>query len=164
MTKTKHPFFCNKKNCRKTAWDTPEYMSEEDWAFLERAYDIMLKKDYTAFLWLGFENPDMWRNLFNHMLGWPEGMVYCREIEYLKKTFLVGNFRHLGIEKALFAHKGIEHVKYLITLQDDSTHEVEWDSHCNVFYISPKKYYSPSALKEIKLLTKFPKLTNVTKV
>jgi hypothetical protein len=25
------PFYCYKKMCRKTAWDTPEYMTEQDW-------------------------------------------------------------------------------------------------------------------------------------
>jgi hypothetical protein len=101
-----HPFFCHIKNCRKTAWDTPEYLSKNDWIFLEIVYNVMVKKDLDSFLSLQ-DDREMWRNLFNHMLGWPEGMIYCRGYEYVKKCFMpaVGNNMLPNILKALESHR-----------------------------------------------------------
>jgi hypothetical protein len=30
-TKNDHPFYCKVKCCRKSAWETPEHMTADDW-------------------------------------------------------------------------------------------------------------------------------------
>ena len=104
------PFFCHIKQCRKTAWDTPEYLSKQDWIILRKIYNILICKDLDAFLNLQFET-ETWNNLFNRMLGWPEGEIYCREYDYVVKTFMpmVSNHMLPNIEKALKNHKGNSH-------------------------------------------------------
>lgn len=32
-----HPFFCKSKGVRKSAWETPEYLSEQDWEIAKEA-------------------------------------------------------------------------------------------------------------------------------
>ena len=150
-----HPFFCHIKNCRKTAWDTPEYMSEEDWTFLEKVYHLIKNNDVYTFVWLQHDT-DIWKNLFNHMLGWPEGITYCQDSKYVEIAYFKSKHNLLNIEKALFLHKGIKDAKYLITLFSNDTYEVEWDTDCGCFWIEKGEPYSPSLLKDIKLLTKMP--------
>ena len=106
MKKVKEsPFFCYRKMCRKTAWDTPEYMSKEDWDFLQQVYDILLKKDVGAFIALQ-SDPIKWKALFNRMLGWPEGDGYCLKYDYVVKAFMPGVGKHMlpDIKMALGRH------------------------------------------------------------
>lgn len=99
------PFYCYKRMCRKTAWDTPEYMTPEDWATLKRFRDVIVSKNLDAFMSLA-NNREAWSAFFNRMVGWPEGRVYCQDWEYARRTFLpsVGNHMLPKIEQALQSH------------------------------------------------------------
>lgn len=96
MKTTAHPFFCKKKQCRKTAWVTPEYMSQNDWLFLKQIIDIL--ENGTAIqlydlLW-DKQNQTLTKNFFNHTIGWPEGHTYCLEESYVVKTAFAGLKTH----------------------------------------------------------------------
>ncbi len=90
MNKAKgNRFYCAKKMCRKTAWDTPEYMEKADWDFLtkliprlevgnaEKVHNLFLKH-----IIVGTTTADF----FDRVIGWPEGFVYCADIQYFKTT------------------------------------------------------------------------------
>lgn len=85
-----HPFFCFKKQCRKTAWDTPEYLTVEDWAFLREILPYIEKGDpddvyRTLFRTARYSQTE---GFFYRVLGWPEGLNYCHNIGYLTKCGL----------------------------------------------------------------------------
>lgn len=67
------PFYCHKKNCRKTAWETPEYLTEEDWKMVRGALAALEAGDLDAFLLAIKPDPD---SFFDRILGWPEGYQY----------------------------------------------------------------------------------------
>lgn len=72
-----HPFYCTAKRCRKTAWDTPEYLTARDRERLPLYVAALRAKDQVAFDALfaraNREDSDAW---FNRFLGWPEGKGY----------------------------------------------------------------------------------------
>lgn len=98
------PFYCYKKMCRKTAWDTPEYMTEQDWVTLRKFRDIIASKNLKAFMAL-LDDQTEWASFFHHMVGWPEGRSYCQDWDYTRRTFLANASGHLlpNIDKALAA-------------------------------------------------------------
>ena len=102
-----HPFFCHKKGCRKSAWETPEYMSEEDWTFLEKVIKLVEEKDSLHFSYLYHDEPELLNNFFNHAIGWPEGWNYCHKIEFVENTAMPGMTRHNipKLKEALKLHK-----------------------------------------------------------
>ena len=106
MKKKDSPFFCYKKNCRKTAWNTPEYLSPEDWAFLDKVVDILEHKDGDTLFEFLWEDYQMGIRFFNHMIGWTEGDVYCRERRYVVITAFPGLVRHdlPKMKQALTSH------------------------------------------------------------
>jgi len=91
-----HPFYDVKKGCRKTAWDTPEHLTQADWAFallmiamlsdgdFENVYAAIMDRSHHA----------LTRAFFNRVIGWPEGLVYCRKHEYCIKTAFPGIVKH----------------------------------------------------------------------
>jgi hypothetical protein len=105
MSKKKiSPFYCYKKMCRKTAWDTPEYMAEQDWVTLRKFRNIIAAKNLESFMVLQDDQTE-WNSFFYHMVGWPEGRTYCQDWDYARKTFLAGVSNHMlpQIDKALAA-------------------------------------------------------------
>lgn len=103
------PFYCYKKMCRKSALQTPEYMSDQDWIILKRFRDVIASMDVDAFMAMDCDRY-AWHAFFNWMLGWPEGESYCHEREFVRKTFLPGmatNHILPEINRTL-AKKGIE--------------------------------------------------------
>jgi len=104
-------FYCGEKRCRKTAWDTPEYMTDDDWSFCEQVIELLDKgtaEELYKILW-DRENADKTKRFFNQCMGWPEGWVYCQDWEYWTRT----GFAVLGysesmnkVKKALAWHRG----------------------------------------------------------
>lgn len=78
-----HPFFCNIKRVRKTAWDTPEYLSDEDWALAEAACLVAASDDLLALVYQSDANSEAF---FWRLIGWPEGRCYMRSAEYARAT------------------------------------------------------------------------------
>jgi hypothetical protein len=77
-----HPFFCWKKRCRKTAWDTPEYLTETDWELARNMSSAKTGQEYAALVKEAFTTGRA-EGLFNRILGWPEGFHYCRSDSFL---------------------------------------------------------------------------------
>ena len=105
-SKKDHPFFCVKKNCRKTAWDTPEYLDDDDWTFAKECVDILESGagfQFYTFLW---KCPTQANNFFNHIIGWPEGYNYCNDRRYTELTAVVGLRNHTlaKLKKAIEDH------------------------------------------------------------
>ena len=80
-----HPFFCRKKQCRKTAWQTPEYLTEQDWLTLKKVIDIITSGDLGAFCCF-VSNTKGSSDFFYRVIGWPEGYRYCQSYSYCEKT------------------------------------------------------------------------------
>jgi len=103
--KTEHPFFCNKKNCRKTAWDTPEYLSEDDWKAIEGFVNIALTMNADKafeFIWSLTDT----KSFFYIVLGWPEGLNYCQSSSYWANSAFPGIVKHTldKLQNALNLH------------------------------------------------------------
>ena len=75
MSEISHPFFCEKKRCRKTAWDTPEYLSEGDWDLVQGVVDALLSKDRSRFDAI-IKSREAAEAFFYRVCGWPEGLNY----------------------------------------------------------------------------------------
>lgn len=85
-----HPFFCHNKRCRKTAWDTPEYLTIEDWeqvgkyieyleANCKEAFDSVLYfRPSTRLVPLPEDYEERDFAFFNRIIGWPEGQRYYK--------------------------------------------------------------------------------------
>jgi hypothetical protein len=94
--KTEHPFYCDKKKCRKTAWGTPEYLTEDDWKAVKEFVDIAETKDADKafnFIW-NLKNLKDTQSFFNRVLGWPEGYTYCQSKSFWEKTAFPGIVKH----------------------------------------------------------------------
>jgi hypothetical protein len=81
-----HPFFCFKKNCRTTAWDTPEYLDAEAWELVRVAIEALETNDKKKFddnlyklNWTKAESKS--EVFFNRALGWPEGKTYYAQAQ-----------------------------------------------------------------------------------
>ena len=104
----KHPFYCHVKRCRKSAYDTPEYMTPGDWEFARRAVYLLRAGDKDG-LWellRSPENRELVYGFFNRAIGWPEGLSYCRNLSYFTATAFRGLVKHElpKLEKALSEH------------------------------------------------------------
>ncbi|MCK9154510.1 MAG: hypothetical protein M0P12_00200 [Paludibacteraceae bacterium] len=94
-----HPFFSYSKGCRKTAWETPEYLTEEDWVFLAGLIPFLESDDIGGarnYLFPLGENWNLTEDFFNHTIGWPEGYSYCPKIERWCKDIEKTYFYQLG--------------------------------------------------------------------
>jgi hypothetical protein len=70
-------FYCEKKKCRKTAWDTPEYLTEDDWAFLIKMIGWLKSNNADKIYEAIFNDRTNAKNFFYRVIGWPEGYSYC---------------------------------------------------------------------------------------
>ena len=108
MTKKDSPYYCASKGCRKTVWNTPEYLTSEDWDFLKEIVRLAkggAGQDVFDLLW---EPPEKHTEaFFCRVLGWPEGHSYCRNNDYWLQTAFPGITRHSlsKLEKALKKEK-----------------------------------------------------------
>ena len=87
-------FFDYKKNCRKSAWATPEHLSDEDWAFTRAVVKELEGGTPDSLFALIWEDYGHAMAFFNRILGWPEGLVYCQELSYVHKCAFAGLQRH----------------------------------------------------------------------
>lgn len=108
-----HPFYCFKRGCRKSAWETPEYLTEADWDFTRKVVEI-LKSGTPDDLYEALRSDaGQARRFFDVILGWPEGFSYCLERSYVEKTAFEGMRRHEldKLEMALDVRGGKEHTE-----------------------------------------------------
>lgn len=77
--KSAHPFYCTRKGCRKNLTDTPEYLSDADWALaraLVAALETVDRKSFDALLdSRGNDHANAYA-FFYRICGWPEGLRY----------------------------------------------------------------------------------------
>ena len=85
MKEKHHPFYCHKKNCLKTAWDTPEYLTENDWYIVGAVTCFLAQNDFRGFRHFVLNNPYA-KRFFYLAIGWPEGYNYCQSLSYCEKT------------------------------------------------------------------------------
>lgn len=83
-----HPFYCKLKQCRKTAWDTPEYITGVDKMFMRQVVVLLAKDDADGLYSLFQSNRKASKDFFCRVIGWPEGYSYCQRIEYVRVTAL----------------------------------------------------------------------------
>ena len=91
MKSTIHPFYCSAKGCRKTALDTPEYLTPADWLMVDGVIPALEAGDQVAFdaaLRAGDE-----RAFFNRVIGWPEGISYYLGGSEAGRKFQFGGIR-----------------------------------------------------------------------
>ena len=103
-----HPFFCWKKRCRKTAWDTPEYLTNNDWVITQELASVTTGAEYAEVINAAYNNGSA-EALFYRVFGWPEGFHYCKS-----DSFLIGpawsGFKQHELEKLQAAV--IKHFEY----------------------------------------------------
>ncbi len=75
MPKDQHPFFCTIKGVRKTAIETPEYLTPEDWSLLAGIVAALEANDRAKFDQL-IEAGQSRYGFFYRIIGWPEGLGY----------------------------------------------------------------------------------------
>ena len=80
MTKPqKHPddskFYCGARRCRKSAWQTPEYLTEDDWKNTRDAVSALKADDLPTFNRI-LRRPGFHEVFFNRVIAWPEGARY----------------------------------------------------------------------------------------
>jgi hypothetical protein len=93
--KEDHPFFCHAKRCRKTAWETPEFLSADDWAMVEAVVKTLESGKPASFqFWLDSLTILEQRHFFYIIIGWPEGNIYCCNPTYVEKTAFPGLVKH----------------------------------------------------------------------
>jgi hypothetical protein len=89
-----HPFYDEIKHCRKTAWNTPEHLTEQDIETIKKLVPILQANDLEKFYDLVTANTPQTEGLFYRILGWPEGLNYCHSYMYCEYTALPGMIRH----------------------------------------------------------------------
>jgi len=88
--KKEHPFYCEKKQCRKTAWDTPEYLTDVDRMMIRQVVVLLNQDDADGLYSLFQSNRVASKDFFNRVIGWPEGKVYCENLRYVQLTAFRG--------------------------------------------------------------------------
>lgn len=83
-------FYCGSKQCRKSAWDTPEYLTTNDWLFCGKVIEVLESgtgHDLFSLLY-GRSCCNQWdiSAFFNRVVGWPEGARYCQKESYVVTT------------------------------------------------------------------------------
>lgn len=82
--KDDHPFFCRKKQCRKTAWETPEYLTAADLKLLEELDGVGSEGRFHDVV---FSSAARAEGFFYRVIGWPEGLSYMRgSLQYREQT------------------------------------------------------------------------------
>jgi hypothetical protein len=88
MKKPDHPFYCDKKHCQKSAWDTPEYLSEGDWSVAEAMIAALEAGDEARFHDLVTREQEA---VFYRIVAWPEGRnYYCYGSEVYRGNCFLG--------------------------------------------------------------------------
>lgn len=89
--KDDHPFFCHQKSCRKTAWNTPEYLSQSDRDLVAQLSQVTDAEQFADIVFEFGVEPIARKNhdeaFFWRIVGWPEGRHYMRNEEYRKWAF-----------------------------------------------------------------------------
>lgn len=94
-----HPFFCYKKNCRKTAWDTPEYLTQADYNFIQGLIPFLKTEDKQGCMNYLYPMGEKWTNtvaFFDRVMGWPEGYGYCSHVDIYCKDMADTYFYKMG--------------------------------------------------------------------
>jgi hypothetical protein len=104
--KEDHPFYCYAKSCRKSAWDTPEFLSKEEWEFLrDKAIPAVESLDHILFMTTIYEDRAMGEMFFMRAIGWVEGHSYCHNARYTELTAMDGLQHDLPkLKKAVWFH------------------------------------------------------------
>jgi len=105
--KEDHPFYCYRLQKRRSAWDTPEFLTQADWDFIAKIIDVLKTGDGNALynvLWRA--DSGLTKRFFYQSIGWPEGWTYCSEYDYVVKTAFGNLKRHElpRLNEALTAH------------------------------------------------------------
>jgi len=79
----KHPFFCDEKGVRKSAWETPECLSAEDWSLIAELREASTIEGLRAIIYRDSETSDAF---YCRLIGWPEGLRYMRDDVYSQTT------------------------------------------------------------------------------
>ena len=79
----KHPFFCEGKGCRKSAWETPDCLSAADWSLIREIRHASTSETFTKIVYRDSKTTDAF---FNRVIGWPEGEHYMRDEGYALAT------------------------------------------------------------------------------
>lgn len=98
-----HPFFSYSKGCRKTAWETPEYLTTGDYEYIQDIIPLLESnkiEELRTYMFPTIFDGDIdsrrtrqeqTKDFFDRVIGWPEGNSYCPHIEPfcddLKKTY-----------------------------------------------------------------------------
>jgi len=98
-----HPFFCHTKQVHKTAWETPEYLTEKDWRDLRIVVRLSVLKDLSGFI--RFVNGES-KDFFYRVIGWPEGFRYCQQSAQMCANVLPFTHEIGKMKKALADHFG----------------------------------------------------------
>jgi hypothetical protein len=101
--KETHPFYCFKKQCQKSAWNTPEYLSKINWKTIEKIIGWIKANDWESFhSFLLKDNAEQGKEFFYRAIAWPEGYVYCQSKIYCEITGFPMIKKHLGdLQKAI---------------------------------------------------------------
>lgn len=125
-------FYCARKRCRKTAWETPEYLTQADWKFLKSLLpDIQCLNPAALWQTLWFHhNFLLTRDFFDRVMGWPEGYVYCQDFNYFKIAGVLvfqKNFHKLK-ESLDKKYKNVGF--FLYESNDEGNLQVRWNITC----------------------------------
>lgn len=96
-------FYCAVKKCRKTARDTPEYLTEVDWLFIGKVVTFLENRDTSGLYFVFNDNRELARSFFHAAIGWPEGLAYCSSLSYFEATGFCVIVRTLPELKTAFA-------------------------------------------------------------
>lgn len=89
-----HPFYCHRKELRKSAWNTPECLKPSDWD-LAAGLALATSQGMAAFTgFLSLLRHQERYALFNRVLGYPEGFHYSRSSQWVEQTFFPGLVRY----------------------------------------------------------------------
>jgi len=94
MKEKDHPFYCHKTNQRKSAWNTPGYLTNTDWHLVEKLIDASVDEEKFLDFICDWLTGDERLAIFYRILGRPEGNTYCCNPEYVVNTFYPGFLKH----------------------------------------------------------------------
>jgi hypothetical protein len=87
-------WICPNRGIVKTAWDTPEYLSDADWQFAQKVVDLCNVDDAAGLFALFDSDRQLKRNFFVKTIGYIEGKHYSAEYEWFLWTFFPGLKQH----------------------------------------------------------------------
>jgi hypothetical protein len=77
-----HPFFCAKKKVRKSAWETPEYLTEADRAMVKHLATIKTPEEFERYVYEdgipSEQKQGLAEGFFHRVTDWAEGLSYVR--------------------------------------------------------------------------------------